>query len=466
MSGTPISRPLAKPRSRSETAARRVATGSERTVLGAVLVVATFAKFAYCYHYLVVRALQPWSDFNNIDSIAVNLLGGIGWFDDITNLGSARMPVTPLFEAGVYAVFGHSLFALGVIQSLIWTAVAWLTFRLADGVAGRSVAWIALVVTLFHPDTIVFAGLNAVETLAALWLMLIVSRVAVTPWWGMRRRDAVLVGLLSALSLLTVPTTIFYLILLGTVELWSAGHAGQVRAACTNAAAAGAVVVLIFTPWVARNYYVFHRFVPFSLEGGENIYGANNPLARGEVDNEFLVRDAHSYGVSTAEYSAIATRKAVDFIRHHPGAWLRLEGMKFAKIWTVKVPSLYQGRFLGRIPELVAAPVTWALLNLLLIAGTLYAQRSRAYLHVLLPIAGYVLFVLVFFSYPRYRVPYLSYYTLAAAYGATVGLGFLLDDVKRRIWLRPAIALGWVAVMVGGWIWILQENFEKIRGAL
>jgi 4-amino-4-deoxy-L-arabinose transferase-like glycosyltransferase len=48
-----------------------------------------------------------------------------------------------------------------------------------------------------------------------------------------------------------------------------------------------AVFILILSPWIIRNYQVFHSFVPVSTNGGFNFLMGNHPTSNGNVNFNF-----------------------------------------------------------------------------------------------------------------------------------------------------------------------------------
>ncbi len=99
------------------------------------------------------------------------------------------------------------------------------------------------------------------------------------------------------------------------------------------------VVVLVgLSPWFARNYMVFHRFVPFRSNFGLELY-----LGTNEETAETHLRWRHPYenAEERALYAALGERaymdlkkkEALQFIREHPGAWLGLVRNRFLETW-------------------------------------------------------------------------------------------------------------------------------------
>ena len=87
-------------------------------------------------------------------------------------------------------------------------------------------------------------------------------------------------------------------------------------------------VILVLIPWEARNYRLFHRWVPVTTRGGSNLYLANNPLSRGGTVgiSELIAAGIYREGdhVDEIEYNRYYGRAALKFIAADPGRFLRL----------------------------------------------------------------------------------------------------------------------------------------------
>src|SRR5205823_3352995 len=146
-------------------------------------------------------------------------------------------------------------------------------------------------------------------------------------------------------------------------------------------AAALAVHVLsiaVLVPWAARNYRVFHAFIPFSTMGGSVLLQGNNrivsedPLYYGYSvwDTDLAeYRDALRSAGDEVERDRRAGRFAVDWLKAHPGRWLFLARVKTERAWTPFLqphsPRLYRlGTLLSWGPVLLvllaAYPATLA----------------------------------------------------------------------------------------------------------
>src|SRR3989338_2675498 len=77
----------------------------------------------------------PRSDASNYDHLAMNIVSGEGFSEDINGKvipTARRTPVYPMFLAGIYAVFGHSYIAVKIIQAILGALLCLVIFFIAN----------------------------------------------------------------------------------------------------------------------------------------------------------------------------------------------------------------------------------------------------------------------------------------------------------------------------------------------
>jgi tetratricopeptide (TPR) repeat protein len=267
---------------------------------------------------------------------------------------------------------------------------------------------------------------------------------------------------------------------LALLVVWLAGGAGspfarhQLRAA--GAFALGAALVIL--PVTIRNFVVSKEVVLLTTGGGEVFFIGNNhdanglyippPFVRPDPRYEhadFVARATEIAGhpLSPMESSWFWFREGLKFITGNPLAWIRLLSLKFVYFWNwYELPdnldySVMQAfspllRLLNVTlpPAGVPAPALpagggWMPIRLHLFAtfgtlaplGMLGIALSRRRWRVLLPlyvlIFGYMVTVLFFFNFSRFRVPIVPILALFAAEalaGAARGVYALLDRAR------------------------------------
>ncbi|HET7292828.1 MAG TPA: hypothetical protein VFM88_10405, partial [Vicinamibacteria bacterium] len=267
-------------------------------------------------------------------------------------------------------------------------------------------------------------------------------------WWGFERlvaadaertrADALAAGLLFGLAILTRETALYFVPI---AALWLGARPGRRRLAGAFALAAALVVV----PWTARNWMVWHAFVPVSTAGGLNLWQGNAPMTREEVYAEYARVPGR---VAKYEY---ARRKGIEAIRARQPAWL------FEKL-KAEMPRFWEADSLAlaQIDREAYGPVTPEARR---VAGFLFVAP---YLGLLLPFAwgasvappgrvtGLLLGFLVYYNllhvvthgFARYRVPIMPVVLAFAAYA-------LAEAPWRGVPARRLAFAALVAVVLG-----------------
>jgi hypothetical protein len=183
-------------------------------------------------------------------------------------------------------------------------------------------------------------------------------------------------------------------------------------------------MVLVMSPWWARNARIYGRFVPTSLWMGASLYDGLNPVATGASDMSF--RDAPEFReLGELEQDAALTRRALDFARSNPSRVLELALIKIGRYWS-PWPNAedYRSPWLAAASAVVVIP-----LYLLMIAGAWDRRRDLCALVVL---AGPVLYFgavhSVFVSSIRYRIPA----EIAAMPLAAIGLRSIAGRARQE----------------------------------
>lgn len=368
-------------------------------------------------------------DAQSYDTLAMHLLAGEGlWMEDYRGLNGDRgIPVRsfrpvmmPLYLAGVYRIAGHCYLAARCGLIVLSTASCILVYLLGRRLVGETGAWLAALGAAFYPKLVYYSTMLSTETLYIFFLLLsfvLLYRAADRMgWWNW-----VVAGVALALAILTrsvlaafVPLTLVWL-LVSLDSKW---------AALRNFVVLSLGVAGGMSPWVIRNYAVHGQLVPMTTEGGFTLWVTNNE----DFDKTYAVKGGGSNylppegskarrlleGAREVEIDKIFYRLAWDYIREHPGAFVRTAGRKFLDFWR----PYPRPRAVGFWPALVAAA---AFLPVLLLAAWAVVARRRHWRDlslVYLLILYYTAVHMIFMSVTRYRMPLEPFMLILA--GATL----------------------------------------------
>jgi 4-amino-4-deoxy-L-arabinose transferase-like glycosyltransferase len=255
-----------------------------------------------------------------------------------------QAPLYPYFLGVIYAVAGHDLLAVRLVQAIIGSLSAVLVAVACARLFSLRAGAIAGAVLAFYAPAIFFDALIQKSVLDVAFVSAALAAIAIIVTGGQDRRRAWLaLGLaIGALSL----TRENALVLVPALGAWV-----WLGVAPRRLGRAGALVVflagvaLVLGPVVVRNAAVGGGFYLTTSQFGPNFYIGNNaaadgsyvPLRFGRGSPEFerldateLAERAAGRPLSPAEVSRYWTTQAIAFITEQPGAWLRLQGRKAA----------------------------------------------------------------------------------------------------------------------------------------
>ncbi len=325
-----------------------------------IFVVALAARLAAVF-WLGMTDLVQGSESG---AIAANLVAGHGYTFDFYGyrpnapLQSYVPPLYTLLLAGCLRWTPAPEMALGILQAFMGSLTAVFVGLTGMEIASRRVGWLAALATALYPPFIIQTArpfsmtLNGALLAALVWLVLSLSR----------RPDLLRAGLAGLTAgLLTLSRSSFLgLIVVFMAWLWLNRQRmptwGRLSAVILVAAS------LILLPWIARNYAVHGRLL-LSTNGGHTFWNGNNPFTTGSSLDVYLDKVNAYTGSSidpnvdvdgiielrpyplprdvipqVARLSEVELDRALyaaglDFIRNHPGEWLRLLLTKIKSFW-------------------------------------------------------------------------------------------------------------------------------------
>ena len=328
--------------------------------------------------------LAPASFAQETGSIAGALVKGKGFsspFGRETGPTAWLTPIYPLMVAGVFRVFGvatrASFFTIFFLNALFSSAVCIAIFHAGKRIGGLGVASGAAWLWALFPNAVMVpfewvwdTSLSALLGATILWATLELAE-------SQRMRDWCGYGLLWGFTLMTNPSLGSLLpFLLG----WAVYRARREEQAGIGrrAIAAGGIAFLCCVPWTVRNYAQFHRLIPlrsnFPLElyiGNNNNYAMRQFVWPPKINKEVELLRYLKMGETA--FMDEEKRKALEFIRAHPGIFVELTGERFVTFWA-GLPAPVQA-FLGTDSQLV---------RVLLVCNTLAALGGLVGIAVLI----------------------------------------------------------------------------------
>ena len=384
-----------------------------------------------------------------------------------------QAPLYPYFLGTIYAVFGHDLLAVRLIQALIGSAACVaLCFAVTRLVSTRA-GLIAGLMLALYPPAIFFDGLIQKSVLDVFLVCVVVAVTAQIITSGDSRRRWVALGVAIGALALTRENALVLAAVLAIFAVTRrargapgppAPHASaetlQPEASSASVAVAAFVagMAIVLLPVAARNYAVGGGFYLTTSQFGSNLYIGNNPKADGSymslregrgspeyerLDATELAEQAVGRRLTPAEVSNYWTRETLAYITSQPGDWLRLIARKTRVLLssTEVIDTESQESHAEHSWPLRVTGAVWhfGVLLPLAVIGIVALWPRR---HTLWPMyalaAAYAVSVIAFYVVARYRLPLAPLLMLFAAAG-------VMSLTRARLALPAALALAIVA---------------------
>jgi tetratricopeptide (TPR) repeat protein len=376
-------------------------------------------------------------------------------------------PLYPYFLGLVYKIFGPSLLAAKLVQSLVGALTAGVVYLLGREVFGAAVGVVAgLLAALYIPfiftDTLILLPVLA-TLLNALMLYFLCRGLTRT-----RRGDFLVAGIFAGLSAAGNASILaFAPLALGFIMVYGRSPLGE-RARRALLVAAGIAVVVV--PITIRNLAVGRDFVPLTSNAGINFFIGNSARATGayvkpdgldiytDPEGKAMAERAVGHPLKPSQVSAWWTAQAMDFIKTHPGAFISNMVRKAFFFWSVyEIPQIEHLPFERQYSWILRLPTpSFGIVCPLGAIGAVLALRRRkeAWLLLMFTLA-YSASIVTFFVVARYRLPMVPALMVFAAYYII----WLTTAAKAGTWRPIAYSLGaFILLFV-----LVHINFYRIH---
>jgi len=283
--------------------------------------------------------LEHWA----FGRIARSLASGRGFGSPFADTGLSALlpPVYSYLLAGIFKIFGietrASVLAALSLNSVFSALTCVPVFLLAKQAFGQRVAkwagwgWALCPYGVYYSAD--WAWSTCLVTLELCCLFLFAWRLEDSS----RKRDWILFGALCGVAALTEPVVLAVLPLLGIFTLYRRYRLARPWKSQMIAVALAGTVVL--SPWLVRNYMLFHKFIPVRSGFGLELYIGNNGYSQHWVNRD--LHPNHS-DAELSEYEHVGEvaymdhklQQGKDYIHSHPAwfAWMTVRRIVY--MWT------------------------------------------------------------------------------------------------------------------------------------
>ncbi|MGQ9603691.1 MAG: tetratricopeptide repeat protein [bacterium] len=358
-------------------------------------------------------------------------------------------PLYPYFLALIYRLFSPNLLIVRIIQSVLGSLTAVLVFSLAsqcfDSLVGLLAGFmVAIYIPFIYYDNAILLPVLATLLNTAMLLFLCKGSKE-------KRRDLFyFAGLACGLSAVGNASVLAFapgvlLILLILTRNWKAMLGYFLRFLIG--------ITILVLPITIRNYCVGRDWVLLTSNAGLNFYIGNNEKSTGayvkpegmdiytDPSGKLIAEKDLGRQLRPSEVSSYWMRRAFEFIKAKPGAFLYNLARKFFFFWSVyEIPQLQHIDFDKQFSPVLRLPLlTFGIVCPLGLVGMglLIGRRSPA----LFPIGFTLVYsftVVMFFVVDRYRLPTMTALMVLAGFTLRSWIGWFL----RRQYHRLAKTIG------------------------
>ncbi len=357
---------------------------------------------------------------------AHNILSGKGLVDHLGVPSAHRMPLYPLFLAGIYALFGQEASWVWLLQCVLGALTAGLVYALAENFLASRWALLAGLLAVAYPPFLRGCGFILTETLFTfLWVG---ALCAVGPGLcSLTARRAVLAGVLFGLATLTRPLAFWFPF--GLVGLQMCRYLLGRSWPKKTVLALLLGFSLTLAPWALRNWVSLGSPIVTSTEAGWSLWLGLHPDRQGMGYNNYegFAKVFAKLGVDykdirfTPKENQMLLRQSVKEIGEDPGRFLRLAVLKTGWFFNPFDGDDYR---LGTAYNLPAGLlITFAALGLVL------TLKCREFVLLRYTTFYFIFFAAVVYGMPRLRIP-LEPLLLVLAVGALAQIRQMRADKK------------------------------------
>ena len=294
----------------------------------------------FLYHeWMDPFVLEHWA----FGRVGRSIVLGHGFGSAFADTGPTALlpPVYPYILAAIFEIFGiytrASIIATLTLNSLLSAVTCVPVFFVArKGFGDRVAKWAAWGWAL-SPYGIYYgadwAWSTCLVTLLLCWLFFIALELEdsrhLQHWIGF--------GVLCGLAALTEPVVLSVLPLLGAWTCYRRYR--QKRSWMLPGLAATLALLAITSPWILRNYEIFHKFIPFRSGFGLELYIGNNGYSQRWVNRDLHPNHNDNELAEYVQRGEIAymehkRQQAFAFIGSHPGWFVRMTLRRALYLWT------------------------------------------------------------------------------------------------------------------------------------
>jgi len=328
------------------------------------------------------KAWPFFYEYNEPSRIAWAVVSGYGYSSPWPRtplLPTAQQPpVYPLLVAGIFRILGaysvSSLWTVVILNAIFSALTAVAILQIGKRTFGTSVGVLAAWVWSWW---LYEAAISIRVWESSLSALLLATALLLLPELGGSRRSLWLIfGLLAGVAVLNNTSL---LAVFPFFWLWLWINCRRLQSCNKQLLASIGICILTLVPWTIRNYVTFYRLMPIRDNLGLELWIGNHEGEARLNGDDFLRMVAEYNRLGEMRFMDTKRQLAAQFIRQHPGSFLRLSVQRFYKFWTAPDGSAW----------ILVGPLAWLGMFLALWQKGLTAVRY-AIVIVMFPFVYYI----------------------------------------------------------------------------
>ncbi len=384
------------------------------------------------------------------DQLAANLVAGNGYrFYPDTAKTLMREPGYPLLLAGLFFTFGNSFAAVKAANMLLALATAWLMMKLGRKLSSNPwLIYLPPLLFLFHPGTLVAESRGGVEIffgfLFLLFVLTMSNALEKNKW-----QSYVVSGFALGATVLVRSVPIMFPIFLFGYLLVFERRKVSVFAAIRNIGLQIAVMFVVLSPWIIRNYSITGKFVPTASVLGVSAHAGQYMDTHLFEGRPWWLLDREA----ARERSQLALQLGYPFKDgYYQSFYNSNDEIKFSKYLFARVMDEYK-----KYPVLFLKCLALNIFNFWFTGKTWTATAVNIIIqlpYLLLAVAG------VLVAFQKKQVAVVGPWILLIAYTVAVYLP-ILAQARYSVPLVPLLSIFATLALISGWTKMNKNKIES-----
>lgn len=379
---------------------------SIKTEISIIFIVAIILRFISALSPVGV----PTHDDSGYDERAMSILRD-GLYGENKRPTAFKPPLYSFFLFVVYLIFGHSYFAVRIIQSILGALTCAVIYFIAFRLIGKRAALAAGLLSAINFSFIKSSMFLLSESFFTFLISLtILYLIKLNQAHTLRSR--VWIGVLAGLGILTRSEMIFFLPFMYSMWLCLARlRKYSKRVFLKDMLITLAISVFIASLWTVRNWRIYHAFVPLTTSVGINLYSSYCPPEGklfGLTANDNIVKLSRNLN-NDVEESKFLVKQTFKFIKENPKKLPYIEFLKLAFFWSAFDWEIIEKGSFNFSYGFILPFFIWAFFANI--------KKWEEYFLLYMPILYFQALALIFYGSPRFRIPCEPFIIIFSAMG-------------------------------------------------